>query len=318
MFNISPNDIPNFPSIVVVALTNACTHKCTFCQYQYYSTDPDYQLKNMSFTVFKKIVDEMSNYEKTALRLCAWGEPLLHPDIVAYVEYASSKNVQTVLLTNGYPLNPDLSLKLMKAGLNFVEVSIDAAYIETYREVRKCNDKDAFNKVKYNVTQMLKLRNEKNLATKIVVSHVTWPNEQSEKEFLKFREKWNGLVDDVVKRRLHSFACAVNPDLIKVPENRLPCYGLWGRGIVNPWGKIVICYNQWEKEKWALADLNDEDVSIASTWTGDRLIEMRHEQVNGVFTGPCADCKDYNPYAWDHPFEEVIERTKNEKKYSMV
>lgn len=310
---ISPNDIPIFPSLVVAALTTTCTHQCIFCQYKSYSKQPDYVRYNMTKEIFRKIVDEMSNYQDTALRLCAWGEPLLHPEIIDFVDYATFKNVKTVLLTNGYPLTAKMSFDLMKAGLNFVEVSVDAAHIETYRKIRDCVEQDAFYKVTGNVEKMVESRNQSGFSTKIVVSYVTWPNEESELEFLEFKTRWEGIVDDVVKRRLHSFMCAVSTDLIKVPDDRLPCYGLWARGVINPWGKIVVCYNQWEKNRWAIADLNDGLVSIADTWTGKKLSTMRQEQVNGIFTGPCADCKDYNPYAWDHPFEEVIARTESRK-----
>lgn len=308
--DISPETIPDFPKIVVVALTNACTHKCDFCQYKNYSKDPNYTLKHMDERIFQKIVENMSGVKNTALRLCAWGEPLLHPKIVEYVEYASSKHVKTVLLSNGYILSPQLSLKLMKAGLNFAEISVDASKLETYRKVRICNDKAAFFRVKDNVKEMIRLRNENQFGTKIVVSYVTWPNKQSENEFIDFKSEWSYYADDVVKRRLHTFMCAVDPNMVKVPEERLPCYGLWARGVVNPWGKIVICYNQWEKDKWAIADLNDPQTTIANTWTGNGFSQMRKDQVKGIYTGPCASCKDYNPYAWDHPFEEVIERTE--------
>jgi hypothetical protein len=39
-----------------------------------------------------------------------------------------------------------------------------------------------------------------------------------------------------------------------------------------------------------------------------KFSQMRREQVAGVYTGPCENCKDYNPFAWEHPFEEVIEK----------
>jgi pyruvate-formate lyase-activating enzyme len=305
---ISPNSIPGFPNILVAALTNACTHKCDFCQYKNYSKHPDYILKHLDGKVFKKIVDEMSGIKNTALRLCAWGEPLMHPDIVEFVRYAASKKVKTVLLTNGYLLRPELSLELMKAGLSFVEVSIDAANIDTYQKVRVCDDKAAFFKVKDNVKKIIELRNKFDFKTRIVVSYVTWPNKESEDEFIHFENEWANHADDIVKRRLHSFMCAVDPGLIKVPDDRLPCYGLWARATVNPWGKIVICYNQWEKDKWAIADLNVSHTTIAGTWTGEKFSQLRRDQVNDIYTGPCENCNDYNPYAWEHPFEEVIEK----------
>lgn len=223
---ITPETISIFPSIVVAALTNVCTHKCNHCQYKYYSTASNYKQHHMSMNVFKKIVQDMENYKGTALRLCAWGEPLLHPNIIEFLKYASSKKVKTLLLSNGYPLSTNLSYDLMNAGLDFIEISIDTAQNETYQKVRSCDDPDAFYKVIKNVNEMIQCRNKNNFSTKIVVSYVTWPNGESEKEFTVFKEKFQGFTDDVVKRRLHSFMCAVDPGLIKVPDDRLPCYGL--------------------------------------------------------------------------------------------
>lgn len=77
---------------------------------------------------------------------------------------------------------------------------------------------------------------------------------------------------------------------------------------------MVICYNQWEKSKWAVGDLNDPYTTIQKLWTGKKFTEMRHEQINGIYTGPCENCKDYNPYAWEHPFEEVIARSDLKSK----
>lgn len=308
--NIRPDIIPEFPNIVVLALTNVCTHLCNHCQYRFYSKREDYQLKHMNEKIFQKIVDEMAYYKNAYLRLCAWGEPLLHPQIVDFVGYASSRNVKTILLSNGYPLNSDLSYQLAEAGLTMAEISIDAAKDSTYMKVRANDQLNTFEIVNSNVLKFKEIINKNHFFTKVVVSYVTWPNNESEKEFVLFKNKWEPYVDNIVKRRLHSFMCAVNTDFIKLPEERLPCYGLWARGVVNPWGKIVICYNQWEIDKWEIADLNDEGVNIHKVWVGEEyaFARMRKEQVDGIFTGPCANCKDYNPYAWEHPFEEVIQK----------
>jgi hypothetical protein len=74
----------------------------------------------------------------------------------------------------------------------------------------------------------------------------------------------------------------------------------------------VICYNQWEEnENNVLADLNAPEVSIAGIWQGPALQKLREQQLKGIFMGPCANCKDYNPYAWEHPFEDVVNRCSN-------
>ena len=300
--------VSEYPNITVLAITNECSHCCSHCQYSTYSTKSSYKKQYMEFRIYKKIVDELSGEKNAILRLCAWGEPLFHPEIVQFLSYATEKNVKTLLLTNGYLLTPELAISLMEAGLKFVEVSIDAARISTYKKVRRCKDASAFDKVNNNVLRMVEMRNFYDFQTKIVVSYVTWPTDDSEQEFKEFHNKWVNVTDDVVKRRLHSFHCAIDPELVVVPEDRLPCYGLWGRAIVNPYGDCVLCYNQWEKDQLVLGDLNDKDTTIKGIWNGEEINRLRKNQINNIYEGPCANCKDYNPYAWDHPFEEVLER----------
>ena len=56
-------------------------------------------------------------------------------------------------------------------------------------------------------------------------------------------------------------------------------------------------------------DLNKSHVTIDQVWNGPEFDHLRKEQLNGKYLGPCENCIDYNPYAWDHPFEEVYFRT---------
>lgn len=301
-------NMPKFPSMVVASVTNTCTHQCLHCQHKEYSKRSHYKRMDMDISLFRKIVDEMSNYPKTVLRIVAWGEPCLHPKIIEFINYATSK-VNTIIITNGYLLCSELSLALMKTGLQLVEISIDAANIETYRTIRHCDDQNAYNVVVNNVIEMIKLRNLHKYKTKIVVSYVTWPNDASEKEYLDFEKNWQGIADGIVKRRLHSFCGTISSNLVKLPEDRLPCYGLWGRCNINPVGEIAVCYNQWIEHANILADLNDPEITIYNTWNGPVLEKIRQEQMKGIFTGPCHACIDYNPFAWKHPFEEVIRKT---------
>ena len=144
----SPKDTL-FPNMVVISITNTCDFACTHCYYPRYVTQPGYRRHNMEEAIFRKIVDEMGSRPGSALRFIAWGEPLLHPKVVEFTYYAhqaASHNPLT-LITNGYWLTPDCSRALMEAGLDLVEVSIDAATPETYQKVRVSRHLDAFSQV---------------------------------------------------------------------------------------------------------------------------------------------------------------------------
>ncbi|MCP4695273.1 MAG: radical SAM protein [Gammaproteobacteria bacterium] len=307
-----------FPSMVVLAINNACNYRCIHCYYPTYIKQPDFHRHDMTPEVFRKIADEIGLHPHANLRLIGWGEPLFHPRLIEYTGYVRNvaRHNKITLITNGCRLTKDYSRALMEAGLDLVEVSIDAATAATYAKVRISKDADALSVVEKNVRDMAAARDRLGYRTQIAVSFVAWPTEESEAEFAAFREKWRGSVDEVLKRPLHSFK-GVNRNIKELPEKRRACYGLWARCGINPWGQISVCYNDWEN-KYLLGDLRDSDTTISGIWQGHQLNNWRTEQARGVFTGCCAKCRDYNPNAWQHPYEEIIFRCpaprRNEEK----
>jgi pyruvate-formate lyase-activating enzyme len=303
----SPEETP-FPKMVVVSITNICDFACTHCYYPHYAKRPGYLRHTMEVGVFRRIADEMGAYPETALRFIAWGEPLLHPQAVELVHYArqaACRNPLT-LITNGYWLTPDRSLALMDSGLDLVEISLDAATPETYRQVRASRHADAFSRVERNVREMVNRRNKSGFRTRIVVSYIVHPSVESVTEYGLFVEKWAGVADEIIKRPVHTFKGSV-PAIAPLPSPRSPCHGLWARCNITPWGQASVCYNDWEN-RYILGDLRDPDATIASIWQGPTLTQLRAEQCRGTFTGMCAECRDYNPEAWNHPYEQVVSR----------
>ena len=277
----SPRDAL-FPKMVVISITNVCDFVCKHCYYPRYVKQPGYRQQYMKMTVFRRIVDEVGSHPGSTLRLIAWGEPLLHPRVVEFTHHArqaTSRNPLT-LITNGYWLTPDCSGALMEAGLNLVEVSIDAATPETYQNVRVARHPDAFVRVEQNVNEMVRQRNKAGFRTRIVVSFIAYPTKESAAEYARFEQKWDGFADEVVRRPVHTFKGSV-PGIAPPPNPRPPCYGLWARCNINPWGQVSVCYYDWEN-RYVLGDLRDSDTTIAGIWQGAVLAQLRAEQRKGL------------------------------------
>ena len=75
-------------------ITNRCNLSCSFCP------KTKRELRNMSLAEFKIAVDEISKVTKY-IYFHVLGEPTLHPDLPAFVEYANSLGMKITITTNG-------------------------------------------------------------------------------------------------------------------------------------------------------------------------------------------------------------------------
>lgn len=296
-----------FPSMVVLAINNVCEFECVHCYHPFYRQQSGFRQYNMTVEIFHKIADELGRFPGSALRFLAWGEPLLHPQIVEFTQYAHrvAPHNPLTLITNGYWLSPDLSLSLMQAGLSLVEISIDAATSESYNQIRKSHHANGLERIEENIRQMLAKRICCDFKTRIVVSFILHPTEASAREFALFEAKWTGIVDEIVKRPAHTFKGTIAGTPLPTP--RIPCYGLWHRCNINMLGQISVCYQDWENND-VIGDLRSPETTIAKVWQGEAFNRLRENQRKGIFEGICSNCQDYNCNAWNNPYEKVVER----------
>ena len=144
------------PLCLFIEPSDKCNFRCKFC--------PTSDLKlmqatngrnygNMDFNLYKKVIDECSEFEDNIklLSLHKDGEPLLNPMLPQMVEYAkkSCKFDKIATTTNAYLLNNELSLKIIDAGLDRINISIEGINEEQYFNIS--NVKIDFNKLVNNI-----------------------------------------------------------------------------------------------------------------------------------------------------------------------
>lgn len=104
-------------------LTDACNMNCLHCGSH---ASP----KNKRFLdtgLVKKVLDEVANeYDTENILVCfSGGEPLLHPDFLELISYASNKGFCAGMTSNGTLITEEIAKKLADAGLKSVSISID-------------------------------------------------------------------------------------------------------------------------------------------------------------------------------------------------
>jgi Fe-coproporphyrin III synthase len=107
--------------VVVWNVTRRCNLRCVHCysrsEDRTYGGELDHQ-EGLS------LIDDLASFGAPVI-LFSGGEPLIRPDILELVRYATGKGVRAVLSTNGTLINGHLAQDLKKIGLSYVGISLD-------------------------------------------------------------------------------------------------------------------------------------------------------------------------------------------------
>jgi len=118
------------PFIVFVDPASSCNFKCTFCPTGHRDLITETGRFNgvMKFDVFKKIIDDLSEFEKPikVLRLYKDGEPFLNKRLAEMVAYAKQSGRVDYIdtTTNGTFISPDRVGPVIEAGLDKINISV--------------------------------------------------------------------------------------------------------------------------------------------------------------------------------------------------
>lgn len=119
---------------------------------------------DMFFEDFVKIIDNAVNSGARKVILTGWGEPTINPNILDMLMYAKSRNLYTVLNTNGITLANFVD-ELIDIGIDELYVSIDSIDVDLYEKIRSPGD---ISVVTRNIRRIVELRNLRRASKPII------------------------------------------------------------------------------------------------------------------------------------------------------
>lgn len=125
--------LPKWPRMVDVEPTNNCNFKCLFCP-----TGTGFSKRPkgyMAQETFDSLLQEAAEAQ-LPLRFIGWGEPLLHPSILDWIEKSAKAGLLTHLTTNGSLMTEDVMRRLLNIPLDSIKFSFQGVDRESYREMR--------------------------------------------------------------------------------------------------------------------------------------------------------------------------------------
>ena len=109
---------PRHPILVHIIPVRRCNLSCTYCnEYDNFS-------KPVPTAEMLRRIDLLAGLGAMGVHLSG-GEPLLHPELYTIIRHIREHAMFAGLLTNGYLLNIDRIQRLNRAGLDYLQISID-------------------------------------------------------------------------------------------------------------------------------------------------------------------------------------------------
>lgn len=262
------------PLCVDIETAAVCDLACSFCFRQWIAT-PDALMQE---DLYCRIIDQCAELGVPSVKLNWRGEPLLHPKLPQFVDYAKRAGVlETLMNTNAVTLTEEKSRGLIEAGLDVLIYSFDGGSKETYEQMRRGRFRENHFEVVYdNIRRFASLRKEMGAMfprTKIqmVLTEQTFRERESflrlfsdcvdEVSVKAYTERGGSLSDlDEVTRRLLagiwrgkglSDSASYWRDLhgvLYVSSGRLPCEQPYQRIIVTYDGRVGMCCYDWGSE----------------------------------------------------------------------
>lgn len=286
------------PFIINIDPSDRCNFQCKFCptgDRELMKNTPGRNFGIMDFELYKKVIDDICTFEDKVkvIRLYKDGEPLLNPHFVNMIKYAKQsgccERVDTT--TNASLLTPELSLKIIDAGLDRVNISIEGVNAEQYADFSQY--KIDFEKLVENIKFFYENKKQCEMIVKTNGDILTEEQKQL------FLDTFGDITDGIFIESI--MECWPTYELEKVTVNEKR--GIYGQNIkevsvcpyvfysfaVNSNGTISLCFLDWHR-KLVIGDANTE--SVKDIWQSDKMKEYQKLFLKGERkTHPiCSDC----------------------------
>ena len=324
-----------FPLQVVISIIYPCNFGCPNCPYtdgnseirQFYH---QHQADLFPVDLWNKIADECGEYGAW-MRCTGGGEPMLHPHLVEMIEYAKARGARVWLNTNGSMFGPfpklrEKLVRLLRAGIDLIEFSMDAGDAETYATLRPPRGGAPRDPERWwsdhvgNVRAAIELRKELCSPTRVVVSIIR--QEAIEGRLDDALHFWlsDVGVDDVITRKFLTWDDNTNISTDKAldrhlyahlpTEGKAACVWPFERLNVDTLGRIALC-GQDIAFRTAEQFPNLRDSSIKEIWHGETFTWYRrmHLEGRGAECWPCRGCSAWRAGIrdWEHGWLKVLQ-----------
>jgi MoaA/NifB/PqqE/SkfB family radical SAM enzyme len=263
------------PDIVQIESTNICNARCVFCP-----RDEMHRRQGvMDDALYRKVVDECAALGIRHVRLHNFGEPFVDRHLAEKVAYAKRSGIAEVgVISNGSLLDETVARAVVEAGLDAINISVDASGREVFERTRVGLKYD---KVIANIERLVRIRGDLGRShPKLILSFVRQGDGDEERAFI---ERWRSVADKIHITEIHNWAGTLNRE----SDVRYPCYRQWLTFTVLWDGRVSLCCADFDG-KVTLGDLRTS--SIRDIWESEPYRAVRCEHLESGGPAICRAC----------------------------
>lgn len=184
---------------ITLEFTNRCSARCEMCPREKLTQ----KITDMDFDLYKKIIDDASQYDIQSLDTCGFGDPLMDKLLFKRFEYARQKLPKAKIYVSSTCFYLDESIYENAAKyIDILKISFYGMSKKTYEASHKGNLK--YEVSLKNILGFLEyIRNCNKKMYSIILLTVADTNKDDVQSFIDF---WSPLVDEVMVWKPHNFA----------------------------------------------------------------------------------------------------------------
>jgi len=233
--------------------------------------------------------------------MIGWGEPLLHPKVILWVQEAANAGVLVHINTNASHINGGTAAPLVHAGLASIKFSFQGVDKKSYEEMRQI---DYYKEMIEAIAVMKRARGKALLPYIAASTSITYETEEQVETFKRILAP---LVDHLgVGRTIFDYmdldAVRLKPGQIEMLKRLKglatdakvhpdPCPEVYEKLSIHADGSVVVCCNDYN----GVTDLgNVLDKPLAEIWRHPTMEAYREKLAKKEYDGPlCSVCWDY-------------------------
>lgn len=311
------------PYVIHIDPSDICNFHCKFCPSGDRKLMKDTSGRGhgiMDLELYKKLIDGICEFEDKVkiIRLYKEGEPLMNPQFAEMVRYAKTsgccERVDTT--TNASLLTPELSLSIIDAGLDRINISVEGMNAEQYAD---------FSGYKINYESFVKniaffYEHRKQCEMNIKINGDILSDEQKQQFFNTF----GGITDGIFVEHMIDYWPKFKQDKVDVNEDMgilgdeikevSVCPYVFFELVINSDGSYSMCRFDWNRSMTLGRELGSY-VSPKKVWNSSLLWEfqcmfLRGERISRAYLlcSKCGVLKQGMPEDIDEFAEMLLER----------